>query len=106
MRHRKLSRKMGGDSSYRKSLLRNMTISLLEHKVIRVTLPRAKELRRFVEPLITLAKTDGVTQRRRAFSLLGNKTAVGQLFSEIAPRSAQRPGGYTRIIKANYRPGG
>ena len=105
MRHRKRSRKLGGDSSYRKSLLRNTAISLLDNEVIKLTLPRAKELRRFVEPLITLAKKDGVAHRRRAFALLGNKATVAKLFSVTAPRAAQRLGGYTRILKAGYRPG-
>ena len=105
MRHLKQGRKFGRTSAHRKAMLRNMAISLLEHDVIKVTLPRAKELRRFIEPIITLGKQDGVGRRRRAFSLLGNKAAVGMLFGDKAPRAAQRPGGYTRIIRSGYRPG-
>jgi len=105
MRHLKQGRKLSRTSAHRKAMLRNMAISLLEHNVIKSTLPKVKELRGFIEPLITLAKKDGVAQRRKAFSLLGNKAAVGRLFSETAPRSATRAGGYTRIIKAGYRVG-
>ena len=83
----------------------NMAASLIEHESIKTTLPKAKELRRVAEPLITLAKNDTVANRRLAFSRLGSKAAVGKLFSEIGPRYAQRPGGYTRILKAGYRAG-
>ncbi|MCH8896400.1 MAG: 50S ribosomal protein L17, partial [Proteobacteria bacterium] len=84
---------------------KNMAVSLLRHETIRTTLPKAKELRRVVEPLITLAKTDGVAQRRRAFDRLRDKEAVGKLFTEIGPRYVNRPGGYLRILKAGLRPG-
>ena len=105
MRHLKQGRKLNRTAAHRKAMLRNMAISLLKHNVIKSTLPKAKELRGFIEPLITLAKKDGITQRRKAFSLLGNKAAVGRLFSETGPRSTTRAGGYTRIIKAGYRAG-
>jgi large subunit ribosomal protein L17 len=86
-------------------MFRNMAASLIEHEVIRTTLPKAKELRRVAEPLITLAKTDSVANRRLAFARTRNKAAVGKLFAEIGPRYADRPGGYTRILKCGYRPG-
>ncbi len=86
-------------------MFRNMACSLIEHEVIKTTLPKAKELRRVAEPLITLAKTDSVANRRLAFSRMGDKGAVGKLFGEIAPRYAERPGGYTRILKAGFRSG-
>ena len=105
MRHLKKGRKLNRTPAHRKAMLRNMAISLLQHNVIKVTLPRAKELRHFIEPIITLGKQDSLARRRRAFSLLGDKAAVGKLFSDTAPRAAQRAGGYTRILKAGYRPG-
>jgi large subunit ribosomal protein L17 len=86
-------------------MYRNMTASLLKHEAIRTTVPKAKELRRVVEPLITMAKTDGVAQRRRAFDRLRDKEAVGKLFGEIGPRYKSRPGGYLRILKIGHRPG-
>lgn len=86
-------------------MFRNMACSLIEHEVIKTTVPKAKELRRVAEPLITLAKNDSVANRRLAFARMGDKAAVGKLFSEIAPRYAERPGGYTRILKAGFRPG-
>jgi large subunit ribosomal protein L17 len=86
-------------------MYRNMAASLLRHETIRTTLPKAKELRRVVEPLITLAKQDGVTQRRRAFDRLRDKQAVGKLFNELGPRFKDRPGGYLRILKMGLRPG-
>jgi large subunit ribosomal protein L17 len=86
-------------------MFRNMAASLIEHEVIRTTLPKAKELRRVAEPLITLAKTDSVANRRLAFARTRNKAAVGKLFAEIGPRYADRPGGYTRILKCGYRSG-
>ena len=86
-------------------MFRNMAASLIEHEVIKTTLPKAKELRRVAEPLITLAKTDSVANRRLAFSRTRDKAAVGKLFSEIGPRYADRPGGYTRILKCGYRAG-
>lgn len=86
-------------------MFRNMACSLIEHEVIKTTLPKAKELRRVAEPLITLAKNDSVANRRLAFARMGSRQAVGKLFSEIAPRYAERPGGYTRILKCGFRPG-
>jgi large subunit ribosomal protein L17 len=86
-------------------MFRNMACSLIEHEVIRTTVPKAKELRRVAEPLITLAKSDSVANRRLAFSRMRSKAAVGKLFSEIAPRYQERPGGYTRILKCGFRAG-
>ncbi|HKK03286.1 MAG TPA: 50S ribosomal protein L17 [Gammaproteobacteria bacterium] len=105
MRHRKSGRQLGRNSSHRRAMYRNMASSLLLHETIRTTLPKAKELRRVVEPLITLAKEDGVTQRRRAFDRLRDKQVVGKLFNELGPRYRARPGGYLRILKMGYRPG-
>lgn len=105
MRHRKSGRQLNRDSSHRKAMFRNMACSLIEHEVIKTTLPKAKELRRVAEPLITLAKNDSVANRRLAFSRMGDKGVVGKLFSEVAPRYAERPGGYTRILKCGFRPG-
>lgn len=105
MRHRKSGRILGRTSSHRTAMYRNMTASLIEHETIRTTLPKAKELRRVAEPLITLAKQDGVAQRRLAFDRLRNKAAVGKLFSELGPRYRDRPGGYLRILKIGYRDG-
>ena len=105
MRHRKIGRKLGRDSSHRKAMFRNMAASLIEFESISTTLPKARELRRTLEPLITLAKEDGVTRRRTAFNKLRNKTAVGKLFNEIGPRFKDRPGGYLRILKKGRRPG-
>lgn len=105
MRHRKSGRKFGRDSSHRKAMFRNMTISLFEHELIKTTLPKAKELRRVVEPLITLAKTDSVANRRLAFSRLGSKAAVAKLFEDLGPRYQQRPGGYLRLLKCGFRHG-
>lgn len=105
MHHRKSGRKLGRNSSHRKAMFKNMAVSLLRHETIRTTLPKAKELRRVVEPLITMAKIDGVAQRRRAFDRLRDKEAVGKLFSEIGPRYVNRPGGYLRILKAGLRAG-
>ena len=92
MRHRKTGRRLGRTSSHRKAMYRNMATSLIEHESISTTLPKAKELRKTVEPLITLAKEDGVSRRRRAFDLLRDKKAVGKLFTEIGPRFKDRPG--------------
>jgi len=86
-------------------MFRNMTASLVTHELIRTTLPKAKELRRVAEPLITLAKQDSVANRRLAFSRLRDKAAVGKLFTELGPRYIQRPGGYLRILKCGYRTG-
>jgi large subunit ribosomal protein L17 len=105
MRHRKAGRQLGRNSSHRRAMYRNMASSLLLHETIRTTLPKAKELRRVVEPLITLAKEDGVAQRRRAFDRLRDKVVVGKLFNELGPRYATRPGGYLRILKMGPRPG-
>lgn len=105
MRHRKSGRQLNRNSSHRAAMFRNMAVSLFEHEVIKTTLPKAKELRRVAEPLITLAKEDSVANRRLAFSRTRSKTAVGKLFSELGPRYAERPGGYTRILKCGFRPG-
>ena len=105
MRHRKSGRHLNRDSSHRKAMFRNMACSLLEHEVIKTTVPKAKELRRVAEPLITLAKSDSVANRRLAFSRTGSKAVVGKLFSELGPRYQDRPGGYTRILKCGFRAG-
>ena len=105
MRHRKSGSKISRNASHRKAMLRNMAASLLRHETIRTTVPKAKELRRVVEPLITLAKTDEVARRRRAFDRLRDDVAVGKLFSELGPRFKDRPGGYLRILKTGPRPG-
>ncbi|MDZ7642914.1 MAG: 50S ribosomal protein L17 [Woeseiaceae bacterium] len=105
MRHRKSGRRLGRTSPHRRAMFRNMAASLLRHEQIRTTLPKAKELRRVVEPLITLAKEDGVANRRLAFDRLRDKEAVGKLFSEVGPRFKSRPGGYLRILKLGPRPG-
>ena len=105
MRHRKSGRKLGRNSSHRKAMFRNMATSLLRHEMIKTTLPKAKELRRVVEPLITLAKEDGVAKRRLAFDRLRDKEMVGKLFKDVGPRFKDRPGGYLRILKIGPRPG-
>ena len=105
MRHRKSGRKLGRNSSHRKAMFRNMATSLFLHETIKTTVPKAKELRRVAEPLITLAKEDGVANRRLAFSRLRDKEAVGKLFSDLGPRFKERPGGYIRILKLGPRPG-
>ncbi|RMH46625.1 MAG: 50S ribosomal protein L17 [Gammaproteobacteria bacterium] len=105
MRHRKSGRKLNRTSAHRKAMFRNMAVSLFEHEVIRTTLPKAKELRRVAEPLITLAKNDTVANRRLAFARTRSKAAVGKLFTVLGPRYQDRPGGYLRIIKAGFRPG-
>lgn len=105
MRHRKAGRKLNRNSSHRKALFKNLSIALIEQDIIRTTLPKAKELRRFIEPLITLAKVDSVANRRLAFNKLRSDSAVGKLFTTIAVNSKDRNGGYTRIIKAGFRPG-
>ena len=105
MRHRKSGRQLGRNSSHRKAMYQNMAVSLIQHETIRTTLPKAKELRRVVEPLITLGKEDGVSRRRLAFDRLRDKQAVGKLFNELGPRFKDRPGGYLRILKIGYRPG-
>lgn len=105
MRHRKSGRQLNRNSSHRKAMFKNMTASLIEHELIKTTLPKAKELRRVAEPLITMAKEDTVAKRRLAFARLRDKAAVGKLFSELGPRYRQRPGGYLRILKCGYRSG-
>ncbi|WP_257264448.1 50S ribosomal protein L17 [Endozoicomonas sp. ONNA2] len=105
MRHRKSGRKLNRNSSHRKAMFKNMAASLVEHEVIKTTLPKAKELRRVAEPLITLAKEDSVANRRLAFDRLRNKAAVGKLFTDLGPRFKERPGGYIRIIKCGFRHG-
>ena len=105
MRHMKSGRKLNRTSSHREAMFKNMASSLIKHELIRTTLPKAKELRRVAEPLITLAKADGVANRRLAFSRLRDKEAVGKLFVELGPRYRERPGGYLRILKCGFRPG-
>jgi large subunit ribosomal protein L17 len=105
MRHQKSGRKLNRDSSHRKAMFSNMVASLIKHELIRTTLPKAKELRRFAEPLITLAKVDTVANRRLAFARLRDKVAVGKLFVEIGPRYVSRPGGYLRLLKCGFRAG-
>ena len=105
MRHHKSGRKLNRNSSHRKAMFSNMTNSLFDHEIIKTTLPKAKELRRVAEPLITLAEKDSVANRRSAFSSLRDKEMVGKLFNELAPRYKDRPGGYTRIMKCGFRSG-
>lgn len=105
MRHRNTGRQLSRNSSHRKAMLRNMAASLLSHEAIKTTLPKAKELRRVAEPLITLAKIDTVHKRRLAFSRLRDRSVVSKLFNELGPRYKERPGGYLRILKMGFRPG-
>ena len=105
MRHSKSGRKLNRNSSHRKAMFRNMANSLFQHEIIKTTVPKAKELRRVAEPLITLAKEDSVAHRRLAFNRLRDKEAVGKLFEELGPRYVERPGGYLRIMKCGYRTG-
>ncbi len=105
MRHRQSGRKLNRNSSHRKAMFSNMAASLLNHEVIKTTLPKAKELRRVAEPLITMAKTDSVHKRRLAFSRLRDRDVVTKLFNELGPRYKDRPGGYLRILKMGYRTG-
>ena len=105
MRHRKSGRHLNRTSAHRKAMFSNMAASLIEHEIIKTTVPKAKELRRVAEPLITLAKEDTVANRRLAFARLRSKAAVGKLFAELGPRFQERPGGYTRILKAGFRAG-
>lgn len=105
MRHRNAGRAFGRNSPQRKALFRSLTNALLRHELIKTTLPKAKELRRFAEPLITLAKQDGVANRRLAFSRLRDKDVVSKLFGDIGPRYKARPGGYLRILKCGNRAG-
>ena len=103
MRHRKAGRKFDRTSSHRQAMFKNMMASLFEHELIKTTLPKAKELRRFAEPLITLSKEDSVANRRLAFARLGNKDAVKKLFEDLGPRYKKRPGGYLRVLKCGER---
>ncbi len=105
MRHHKSGRKLNRTSSHREAMFRNMASSLFRHEEIRTTLPKAKELRRVAEPLITMAKRPSLARRRLAFSRLRDATAVSKLFNELGPRFHDRPGGYTRILKCGYRSG-
>ncbi len=105
MRHRNSGRKLNRTSAHRKAMFQNMAISLLEHEIISTTLPKAKDLRGIVEPLISLAKTDSLANRRLAFNRLRDRKTVTKLFNEIGPRFNARPGGYTRVLKAGFRPG-
>lgn len=105
MRHRNAGKNFARTSSHRKAMFRNMIVSLIEHELIRTTLPKAKELRRFAEPLITLSKNDSVANRRLAYDRLRSAEAVGKLFTEIGPRYNARPGGYTRVLKCGFRTG-
>ena len=102
MRHRKSGRQLNRNSSHRQAMFRNMASSLIGHEIIKTTLPKAKELRRVVEPLITLAKVDSVANRRLAFARTRNTETVAKLFNELGPRFAQRAGGYTRILKCRF----
>ena len=105
MRHRKTGRKLNRNATHRKAMFRNMASSLIVHELIRTTLPKGKELRGVIEPLITLAKEDNVANRRLAFARLRDKVAVKKLFDELGPRFRARPGGYTRVFKNNFRVG-
>jgi len=105
MRHRHSGRQLNRNASHRKAMFRNMANSLFEHELIKTTLPKAKELRRVAEPLITLAKKDSVANRRLAFDRTRSKESVGKLFTELGPRYEERPGGYVRILKAGFRTG-
>lgn len=105
MRHRKSGRSLSRTSSHRKAMFSNMCCSLIEHELIKTTLPKAKDLRRYIEPLITVSKIDSVATRRQAFDTLRSKVAVGKLFTDLGPRFSKRPGGYLRIIKCGYREG-
>lgn len=105
MRHQKSGRKLNRNSSHRKAMFRNMANSLFEHEIIKTTVPKAKELRRVAEPLLTIAKEDSVAHRRIAFDRLRSKATVGKLFDELGPRYVERPGGYLRILKCGHRTG-
>jgi large subunit ribosomal protein L17 len=105
MRHRNAGRNFSRTSSHRKAMFSNMCSSLIEHELIKTTLPKAKELRRYIEPLITVSKKDSVASRRHVFDRLRSKSAVGKLFTVLGPRFIERPGGYVRILKCGFRPG-
>lgn len=105
MRHRNTGRSFSRTSSHRKAMFSNMCCSLIEHELIKTTLPKAKELRKYIEPLITVSKEDSVAGRRHVFDRLRSKSAVGKLFTTLGPRYVERPGGYVRVLKCGYRPG-
>ena len=105
MRHRNAGRSFSRTSSHRKAMFANMCCSLIEHELIKTTLPKAKELRRYIEPLITVGKADSVASRRHVFDILRSKSAVGKLFTTLGPRYVERPGGYLRVLKCGYRAG-
>ena len=105
MRHRKSGRQLGRNSSHRKAMFKNMAVSLLRHEIIKTTLPKAKELRRVVEPMITRGKTDSVANRRVIFARTRDNEVTAKLFTEIGPRYQDRPGGYIRILKCGFRKG-
>lgn len=105
MRHRNTGRKLGRTSSHRKAMFANMCCSLIEHELIKTTLPKAKELRRYIEPLITVSKKDSVASRRYVFDTLRSKSAVGKLFTNLGLRYQDRPGGYVRVLKCGFRAG-
>ena len=105
MRHKKSGRKLNRNSSHRKALFKNLAIALIERDIIKTTLPKAKELRKFIEPLITIGKNDNVANRRHVFSKLRSEAAVAKLFTEVSVNASERKGGYTRIIKAGFRAG-
>lgn len=105
MRHLNSGRQLNRNSSHRKAMFKNMTVSLVTHEAIKTTLPKAKELRRVIEPLITLAKEDGHARRRLAFNRIRDRAAVTKLFNELGPRYKDRPGGYLRILKCGFRTG-
>jgi large subunit ribosomal protein L17 len=105
MRHRNVGRHFSRTSSHRKAMFSNMCNSLIEHEIIKTTLPKAKELRRYIEPLITVSKSDSVASRRHVFDRLRSKSAVGKLFTTLGPRYVERPGGYVRVLKCGFRAG-
>lgn len=105
MRHRKSGKRLNRNSSHRKAMFQNMAVSLVQHEIIKTTLPKAKELRRVVEPLITMSKDDNVARRRLAFARLRDRETVSKLFNELGPRYKERPGGYMRILKCGFRTG-
>ena len=105
MRHQKSGRKLNRNSAHRKALFKNLSLALIENEIIKTTVPKAKELKKYLEPLITVSKTDSVANRRRVFDKLRCKKSVGKLFEVFGPKSSSRTGGYLRIIKAGFRPG-
>lgn len=105
MRHRNIGRQLSRNSTHRKAMLQNLAASILRHEVVKTTLPKAKEVRRVVEPLITMAKDDSVAKRRLVFDRLRDREMVTKLFNDLGPHYKERPGGYLRILKAGFRPG-